>query len=197
MPICPIQAKYDEQIKIVGSSTAMRSSKSCTWPSLPASAAWKSSVETISSKAARAIGSVNSCASIQSTTPKPVPQHKELQSLAAPSSPRGKGRWASVFHGWKAAGIVGIAEASLHKPIALGNDCERYPRQRRRRRGAVDGKDDERTQERDRGLRGLGADAGRVRNERRRPAELPRCSLTAFEQAPVSQPPGRDEPRSK
>ena len=35
---------------------------------------------------------------------------------------------ASVFHGWKAAGIVGITEASPHKPIALGDDCERYPR---------------------------------------------------------------------
>ncbi len=35
---------------------------------------------------------------------------------------------AAVFHGWKAAGIVGIAEASPHKAIALGNDCERYPR---------------------------------------------------------------------
>ena len=35
---------------------------------------------------------------------------------------------AAVFHGWKAAGIVGIAEASPHEAIALGNDCERYPR---------------------------------------------------------------------
>ena len=35
---------------------------------------------------------------------------------------------AAVFHGWKAAGIVGIAEASGHKPIPLGDDCERYPR---------------------------------------------------------------------
>ncbi|HET6172726.1 MAG TPA: family 1 encapsulin nanocompartment shell protein [Gaiellales bacterium] len=35
---------------------------------------------------------------------------------------------ASVFHGWKAAGIVGIAEASPYKAIALGKDCERYPR---------------------------------------------------------------------
>jgi uncharacterized linocin/CFP29 family protein len=35
---------------------------------------------------------------------------------------------AAVFHGWKAAGIVGIAEAAPYKPIALGNDCERYPR---------------------------------------------------------------------
>src|SRR4051794_848103 len=35
---------------------------------------------------------------------------------------------AAVFHGWKAAGITGIAEASTHDPIALGEDCERYPR---------------------------------------------------------------------
>jgi uncharacterized linocin/CFP29 family protein len=34
----------------------------------------------------------------------------------------------AVFHGWEAAGITGIAEASTHEPIALGNDCERYPR---------------------------------------------------------------------
>ena len=35
---------------------------------------------------------------------------------------------AAVFHGWKAAGIVGVAEASPHASIALGKDCERYPR---------------------------------------------------------------------
>ena len=35
---------------------------------------------------------------------------------------------AAVFHGWKAAGIVGIAEASAHDPVTLGDDCERYPR---------------------------------------------------------------------
>ena len=34
----------------------------------------------------------------------------------------------AVFHGWKAAGIAGIAEVSQHDPIALGEDCERYPR---------------------------------------------------------------------
>jgi uncharacterized linocin/CFP29 family protein len=34
----------------------------------------------------------------------------------------------AVFHGWKAAGIVGVGEASAHKPIPLGDDCERYPR---------------------------------------------------------------------
>jgi uncharacterized linocin/CFP29 family protein len=34
----------------------------------------------------------------------------------------------AVFHGWATAGITGIAEASIHDPIALGEDCERYPR---------------------------------------------------------------------
>ncbi len=34
----------------------------------------------------------------------------------------------AVFHGWEAAGIVGVAAASEHEPIALGQDCERYPR---------------------------------------------------------------------
>ena len=33
-----------------------------------------------------------------------------------------------MFHGWEAAGITGIAEASTHDAIALGDDCERYPR---------------------------------------------------------------------
>jgi uncharacterized linocin/CFP29 family protein len=35
---------------------------------------------------------------------------------------------AAVFHGWGAAGISGIAEATTHDTIALGEDCERYPR---------------------------------------------------------------------
>ncbi|HEY0391636.1 MAG TPA: family 1 encapsulin nanocompartment shell protein [Solirubrobacterales bacterium] len=35
---------------------------------------------------------------------------------------------AAVFHGWSAAGIVGILEASPHEAIELGEDCERYPR---------------------------------------------------------------------
>jgi uncharacterized linocin/CFP29 family protein len=34
----------------------------------------------------------------------------------------------AVFHGWDAAGITGIAEASTHEAISLGDDCERYPR---------------------------------------------------------------------
>jgi uncharacterized linocin/CFP29 family protein len=35
---------------------------------------------------------------------------------------------AVVFHGWEAAGIKGVIEASPHERIALGDDCERYPR---------------------------------------------------------------------
>jgi uncharacterized linocin/CFP29 family protein len=34
----------------------------------------------------------------------------------------------AVFHGWEAAGITGVAEASTQDAIALGEDCERYPR---------------------------------------------------------------------
>lgn len=34
----------------------------------------------------------------------------------------------AVFHGWQAAGLTGIADASPHDSIALGDDCERYPR---------------------------------------------------------------------
>jgi uncharacterized linocin/CFP29 family protein len=34
----------------------------------------------------------------------------------------------AVFHGWEAAGITGIADASTHDAIPLGDDCERYPR---------------------------------------------------------------------
>jgi uncharacterized linocin/CFP29 family protein len=33
-----------------------------------------------------------------------------------------------VFHGWEHAGLVGIAQAAKHDPIALGEHCERYPR---------------------------------------------------------------------
>jgi uncharacterized linocin/CFP29 family protein len=33
----------------------------------------------------------------------------------------------AVFHGWPAAGITGIAEASTHEPMTLGEDCGLYP----------------------------------------------------------------------
>ena len=32
-----------------------------------------------------------------------------------------------MFHGWEAAGITGLAEASPHQAIALGDDCNLYP----------------------------------------------------------------------
>jgi uncharacterized linocin/CFP29 family protein len=35
---------------------------------------------------------------------------------------------SAVFHGWEAAGITGIAEASPHDAVPLGDDCSRYPR---------------------------------------------------------------------
>jgi uncharacterized linocin/CFP29 family protein len=35
---------------------------------------------------------------------------------------------AVVFHGWQAAGITGMIEASTNESITLGEDCERYPR---------------------------------------------------------------------
>lgn len=33
----------------------------------------------------------------------------------------------TVFHGWSAAGITGIAEASPYAAAALGDDCDAYP----------------------------------------------------------------------
>src|SRR5262249_35848270 len=52
----------------------------------------------------------------------------ELGALdeAAHQIPRAEN--CSVFHGWESAGITGIADASTHDAIALGEDCERYPR---------------------------------------------------------------------
>jgi uncharacterized linocin/CFP29 family protein len=34
----------------------------------------------------------------------------------------------AVFHGWEAAGITGIAQASSHEPLSLGEECSLYPR---------------------------------------------------------------------
>jgi uncharacterized linocin/CFP29 family protein len=34
----------------------------------------------------------------------------------------------AVFHGWEAAGITGVAEASPHEGTQLGEDCAAYPR---------------------------------------------------------------------
>jgi uncharacterized linocin/CFP29 family protein len=33
----------------------------------------------------------------------------------------------AVFHGWQAAALTGIAQASTHDAIALGEDCQQYP----------------------------------------------------------------------
>jgi len=33
----------------------------------------------------------------------------------------------AVFHGWEAAGITGITEASPHEATVLGDDCAKYP----------------------------------------------------------------------
>jgi uncharacterized linocin/CFP29 family protein len=33
----------------------------------------------------------------------------------------------AVFHGWAGAGITGIAEATAHDPLTLGEDCSLYP----------------------------------------------------------------------
>jgi uncharacterized linocin/CFP29 family protein len=35
---------------------------------------------------------------------------------------------AAAFGGWQSAGITGLIEASTNERIALGDDCERYPR---------------------------------------------------------------------
>lgn len=51
----------------------------------------------------------------------------ELDSLDEAARRIASAENAAVFHGWSAAGIAGIVEASTHKSIALGDDCERYP----------------------------------------------------------------------
>jgi uncharacterized linocin/CFP29 family protein len=33
----------------------------------------------------------------------------------------------AVFHGWEAAGITGLAQASTHEALTLGHDCSLYP----------------------------------------------------------------------
>jgi uncharacterized linocin/CFP29 family protein len=52
----------------------------------------------------------------------------DLDSLDAAARALAVAENTAVFHGWKAAGIAGIAEASTHAADALGADCERYPR---------------------------------------------------------------------
>jgi uncharacterized linocin/CFP29 family protein len=51
----------------------------------------------------------------------------DLEALDAAAHQIAVAENAAVFHGWKAAGITGILEASPHDVIELGEDCERYP----------------------------------------------------------------------
>jgi uncharacterized linocin/CFP29 family protein len=52
----------------------------------------------------------------------------DLEALDAAATAIATAENRAVFHGWQAAGITGIAESASHEPIALGEDCSRYPR---------------------------------------------------------------------
>jgi uncharacterized linocin/CFP29 family protein len=52
----------------------------------------------------------------------------ELDELDEAAGRIARAENAAVFHGWSAAGIAGVIEASPQEAIALGEDCERYPR---------------------------------------------------------------------
>jgi uncharacterized linocin/CFP29 family protein len=52
----------------------------------------------------------------------------ELEALEEAAHHIARAENCSVFHGWESAGITGIADASTHEAIALGEDCARYPR---------------------------------------------------------------------
>ena len=52
----------------------------------------------------------------------------DLAALDAAAHQIARAENRAVFHGWAAAGITGIAEASPHDSIPLGEDCEVYPR---------------------------------------------------------------------
>jgi uncharacterized linocin/CFP29 family protein len=52
----------------------------------------------------------------------------DLAALDAAARQIARAENRAVFHGWEAAGITGIAEASPHDAIPLGEDCEVYPR---------------------------------------------------------------------
>ena len=51
----------------------------------------------------------------------------DLDPLAASAHQLATAENRAVFHGWASAGITGIADASTHDPVALGEDCNRYP----------------------------------------------------------------------
>ncbi len=50
----------------------------------------------------------------------------DLDDLARAAQALAVAENTAVFHGWEAAGITGIAEASEHDALELGTDCERY-----------------------------------------------------------------------
>ena len=52
----------------------------------------------------------------------------DLEGLDEAAQRIGRAENAAVFHGFGAAGIAGVIEASSHEAIDLGEDCERYPR---------------------------------------------------------------------
>jgi uncharacterized linocin/CFP29 family protein len=52
----------------------------------------------------------------------------DLDELADAAMRIARAENAAVFHGWTAAGISGVIESSPYEAIALGTDCERYPR---------------------------------------------------------------------
>jgi uncharacterized linocin/CFP29 family protein len=52
----------------------------------------------------------------------------DLDALAQAAQQIAEAENAAVFHGWSAAGITGVTEASTQDPITLGEDCARYPR---------------------------------------------------------------------
>jgi uncharacterized linocin/CFP29 family protein len=52
----------------------------------------------------------------------------DLDALDAAARQMATAENRAVFHGWPAAGIAGIAPESTHDAVALGEDCERWPR---------------------------------------------------------------------
>jgi uncharacterized linocin/CFP29 family protein len=52
----------------------------------------------------------------------------DLKALDAAAGRIARAENAAVFHGWKKAGIAGIIESAGQERIALGEDCELYPR---------------------------------------------------------------------
>jgi uncharacterized linocin/CFP29 family protein len=55
-------------------------------------------------------------------------QDIDLDALAEAARRVATAENRAVFHGFEAAAVDGIADVSTHEAIALGDDCERYPR---------------------------------------------------------------------